>query len=172
MDYDNEYVFIIDDNKYINENGHTLELNLEENICIIDGTEFTLSNPTEIDKSIVYTIQDKNSFYEGKLNILNLAAKLVDENYSTKQHGVADSLIQRLSVIKGELWYKASYGLPLLDKIKSKGIMDSVIINIITDHPDVVNIEYFNSQLENNSYSFTFICNTIYNENIKISYKL
>lgn len=94
------------------------------------------------------------------------------ENYAKEQHGVACSLIQRLSVIKGELWYKSSYGLPLMDKIKNKGIYDSIIINIINSHPDVRRIEYFNSSVENHSYVFNFIVNTIYNENVEITYTL
>lgn len=94
------------------------------------------------------------------------------ENYATDQHGVATSLIARLSIIKGELWYKASYGLPLMDKIKNKGIYDSIIINIINEHPDVKNITYFNSSVENHKYIFNFIVNTIYSEEVEINYIL
>lgn len=94
------------------------------------------------------------------------------ENYATEQHGVAASLIARLSIIKGELWYKASYGLPLMDKIKNKGIYDSIIINIINEHPDVKNITYFNSSVENHKYIFNFIVNTIYSEEVEINYIL
>lgn len=94
------------------------------------------------------------------------------DNYVGEQHGVAVSLIQRLSIIKGELWYKASYGLPLLDKIKNKGIYDSIIINIINSHPDVENIVYYNSKIENHSYIFNFIVRTIYGEDVEINYML
>lgn len=94
------------------------------------------------------------------------------ENYSYKQESVKNSLIQRLSVIKGELWYKASYGLPLMDKIKNKGIYDSVIINIISEHPDVKNIIYYNSTVEENRYTFNFIVESIYNEEVEINYTI
>ena len=97
---------------------------------------------------------------------------LKNENYVKDQHGVAVSLIQRLSIMKGELWYKASYGLPLTDKIKNKGIYDSIIINIINSHPDVKNITYFNSKVENHQYQFNFIVNTIYSEEVEINYIL
>lgn len=75
------------------------------------------------------------------------------DNYSDEQQGVVDSLTQRLSVIKGELWYNVSYGVPLLDKVRSKGIMDAYIISIIVHHPDVVRVENFNSSISKHSYS-------------------
>ena len=97
----------------------------------------------------------------------------VGENYATGQEGVADSLIQRLSVIKGELWYKASYGLPLLEKIKNKGIYDNVIISIITSHPNVVNLTYYNSTIdEKRRYVLDFAVYTTYNEEVKIQYTI
>lgn len=91
------------------------------------------------------------------------------KNYSEKGEAIKNSLIQRLSVIKGELWYKASYGLPLMEKIKNKGIYDSIIINIISEHPEVVNIPYYNSYIDEHKYYLEFIAYTIYNEEIKIS---
>ena len=94
------------------------------------------------------------------------------ENYSEKQEAVRNSLIQRLSVIKGELWYKASYGLPLMDNIKNKGIYDSVIINIIMEHPDVRSIVYFNSEIVDHKYTFDFVVDSIYNEDVSISYEI
>ena len=99
-------------------------------------------------------------------------AQLVGENYAGEQEGVAASLIQRLSVIKGELWYKASYGLPLMEKIKNKGIYDSIIINIITSHPDVANITYYNSVINGTKYELDFIVYTIYNEEVQIKYTI
>lgn len=91
------------------------------------------------------------------------------QSYAEYQEGVASSLIQRLSVIKGELWYQINYGLPLFDKIKSKGIYDSTIIGIITNHPDVTDIEEFNSYVEKNVYYFNAKINTIYKESLELS---
>lgn len=90
-------------------------------------------------------------------------------NYSTGVKGVRDALIPRLSVIKGELWYKMSYGLPLMEKIKSKGIYDSIIVRYITDYSDVVNLEDFYSSLDNYKYVFNCNINTIYGEKINLS---
>lgn len=77
------------------------------------------------------------------------------DNFSDTQQAVADSLTQRLSVLKKELWYKMQYGLPLFDKIKSKVFMDSEITSIILSHPDVRRIEKFNSTIVNKKYTFT-----------------
>lgn len=73
-------------------------------------------------------------------------------SYAENQEGLASSLIQRLNVLKGELWYKVNYGLPLFEKIKDKDVMDSVIINIILTHPDVASIKTLQSSIENNAY--------------------
>lgn len=120
--------------------------------------EFELNNSLEYDPNKTYYAHDN------KLD--------AGENYSKNQQGVRDSLIQRLSIIKGELWYKASYGLPLTEKIKNKGIYDSIIINIITEHPDVKNILEYNSSVDKNTrkYTFNFIVYTVYNEEVSVSY--
>ena len=75
------------------------------------------------------------------------------DNYSEKQEAIVDSLTQRLSVIKKELWYNQNYGIPLFEKIKSKGIMDSYIISTIVQLPEVIRIVNFSSNVENNKYS-------------------
>ena len=79
---------------------------------------------------------------------------LKETTFVDKQSAVASSLTQRLSVIKRELWYKMSYGLPLFDKIKSKVFMDSEVTNIILDHPDVLRIENFSSHIIDKKYTF------------------
>jgi len=92
-----------------------------------------------------------------------------DENYAVQQENVACSLIQRLSVIKGELWYLINYGLPILDKVRNRQIMDSVIINIILNHPEVKNIIYFTSEIKDHVYIYSSRISTIYNQDIEIN---
>ena len=67
-------------------------------------------------------------------------AKKVDENFVENEKAVAQSLKQKLSVIQGELWYHINYGLPLYNKVKSKGVLDAVILGILEDHPSVKKI--------------------------------
>lgn len=88
----------------------------------------------------------------------------IHDNYATEQQSVIDGLIQRLSVIKGELWYKINEGVPLFDKYRSKGIMDAELLSIISSHPDIISISNFESTLNNHSYSCKFRAISVYGE--------
>ena len=90
----------------------------------------------------------------------------VDENLVENEKAVAQSLKQKLSVIQGELWYHINYGLPLYNKVKSKGVLDAVILGILEDHPSVKKIINLKSSIVNHKYTFTFTVNTIYNKEI------
>ena len=102
--------------------------------------DFTLSKTDDV---YTYSFQDIIEYKNFCLAI----KEDTDSNYADKQEGVSYSLIQRLSILKGELWYRINYGLPLLDKVRSGAILDSVIINIILSHPDVTNITKFQSSI-------------------------
>lgn len=82
------------------------------------------------------------------------------DNFAKEQQGVVDSLIQRLSVIKSELWYNVSYGLPL--QSNSKLAIDSEIVKIVSNHPDVMQIVDFTSAVNNHAYRCDLIVQTKY----------
>ncbi|MDD7038929.1 MAG: hypothetical protein PUI63_06775 [Alistipes senegalensis] len=92
---------------------------------------------------------------------MNKATKL-DSSFSEAQQSVVDSLTQRLSVIKTELWYDISYGLPLFDKVKNKIAMDGAVASIVTSHPDVISMSSFESAIVNRKYSCKFQAVTKY----------
>lgn len=127
-------------------------------------------------------VENDNPVFDPTIEYYAHNNKLVAENYSEEQKAIRDSLIQRLSIIKGELWYKASYGLPLMEKIKSKGIYDTVVINIITSTPGVVNIVSFVSNIEKvpfdnstktiTAYVLDFTVVTSYSEEVRIQYTI
>lgn len=77
------------------------------------------------------------------------------DNYAEEQQGVADSLTQRLSVIRGELWYAVRYGLPLLEKIRSKVLMDSSVAEIVLQQPDVKSILTFDSSIDSKTKTYS-----------------
>ena len=85
-------------------------------------------------------------------------------NYATGSEGVANSLKQRLSVLKHELWYDYNKGMPLPDKARSKAIIDAYIIQTILEHPDVIDIKGFESEQERNNYTCYFVVNKIYGQ--------
>lgn len=91
-------------------------------------------------------------------------------SYAEENEGIKSSLIQRLSVIRGELWYNVNKGIPLLEKQRSRGIIDSYIISTVLEHPDVISIIEFDSYIENNHiYKCDFKCSTKHGEiNINI----
>ena len=74
------------------------------------------------------------------------------ENYSSEQQGVCDSLIQQLSVIRGELWYNINKGLPIFDKVKRKGFIDSYVVETTLNTVDVKSITSFSSEIIDNHY--------------------
>lgn len=137
----------------------------ESNIITIETT--ILKNA-----KVVTDYKDKYINTNGQLTLNNDYNNGLDNSYHTAQDGVADSLIQRLAIIKGELWYQINYGIPLFDKNNNTtGIFDSAIIKIVLDHPDVKNIISFNSSVESkdHKYHFDMVVDTKYNTTINIS---
>lgn len=89
-------------------------------------------------------------------------------NFDEKQQGVSSSLIQRLSILKKELWYNVIYGIPLLDKVSSKVIIDVAITSEIMEDKDVIKIISFESNIINKKYYCNINIETVYgNINIK-----
>ena len=86
------------------------------------------------------------------------------DNYADKQQAVADSLTQRLSVIKSELWYNVYYGLPLLDKLQTKFPLDAFVTKTVQEHPDVVSIKSFTSKVVDHHYTCVMTIQSKYGE--------
>lgn len=78
--------------------------------------------------------------------------KLVANNFLFQQEAVATDLQQKLQILKGELWYKMSYGQPLFDKLKSKIAIDAFITTTINEQTGVKGIKSFVSSISNNIY--------------------
>ena len=111
---------------------------------------------------------DENDIPTGK--VVGIFVKEDKSSYEGGKEGIAYSLTQRLSVIKGELWYNIKQGIPLFDKQRSKGIIDSYVIQTVLKHEEVLSIVEFNSYVINNHQYKCFLkCSTMYGEiNINI----
>lgn len=86
------------------------------------------------------------------------------DSYDKEEKAVASSLTQRLSVLRTELWFAVEFGLPLLEKLKTKLEVDIAVAEIVEEHPDVVNISEFISEIRGNTYTCNLIINTKYGE--------
>lgn len=111
-------------------------------------------------KMDIITVLNTETTYTKKAIFYNKNNK--HDNYASEKEAVRDSLIQRLSVIKNELWYDYNYGVPLTDQIRDKAIIDAWFIREISRHPDVDSIIGFESDVERDHYSCYFVVNTVY----------
>ena len=74
------------------------------------------------------------------------------DNFASENDMVRDSLIQRLSVIRHELWYNYQYGMPLVDNDTSKVTIDTFVMSTIQQHQDVIEITSFTSFIDKYDY--------------------
>lgn len=74
------------------------------------------------------------------------------DNFASGNTWVKDSLVQRLSVIKHELWYNYQYGMPLVDDGTARVTIDAFVMETIQNHEDVLEITSFSSRIEGHEY--------------------
>lgn len=86
------------------------------------------------------------------------------QSYDIFQLGICSDLVQRLSVLKGELWYSAEYGLPITDKVKAKMMLDMYVADTVMAHPDVIDVKNLTSSTDKGRYSCTMTVETIYGD--------
>ncbi len=107
-----------------------------------------------------------NIYYKKNDNNLITVTSIDTSDYAEGAEAVVYSLIQRLSLLKGELWYNKSLGLSLLEKVRNKNFTDAEIINTILSHPDVRSIINYESSISNDGgYKIKVKILTIYNTN-------
>lgn len=78
--------------------------------------------------------------------------KIQAQSFVESIDAVTTALNQRLSIIKNELWYNMSFGLPLTDKVSSKYIIDASINEIVLNTQHVVEIMRFESSISGHTY--------------------
>lgn len=94
------------------------------------------------------------------------------DNYVEDTDAVAASLNQRLSVIKGELWYQVNYGLPLTEKQQSTTVLDLVIGDIISSHPGVASLDSYKSKLVGHTYYYDCQITSVLGETLSVTNNL
>lgn len=90
-------------------------------------------------------------------------------NYAEDTDAVVASLIQRLSIIKGELWYQVNYGLPLTEKQSGVNVFDLVIADIISSHPGVASLDKYTSKIIDHTYYYDCQITSIFGDTATIS---
>lgn len=87
---------------------------------------------------------------DGTAKFFNASNK--HDNFAERNTWVRDSLIQRLSVIKHELWYNYQYGMPLVDEGTARVTIDAFVMETVQNHEDVLDITSFSSRIEGHEY--------------------
>lgn len=133
------------------------------------GVKGTYNDISDTDLVVSENIEASENITVGKTKTSKLRSEFYNENnhhdnYSIQQYAVVDSLTQRLSVLKYELWYDYYNGMPLLDKVRNKGIIDAWVIKKILAHQDVLNIENFKSTQDKWQYECNMTIITKYGE--------
>lgn len=105
-----------------------------------------------------------NTFDDLRLYLYPYQLKDSSNSFVDNQSAVATSLTQRLNIIRGELWYKVSFGLPLYEKISKKIEMDAAVLQIVNEHPDVISVNNFNSVIIKHTYSCSMTIKSKYGE--------
>lgn len=90
-------------------------------------------------------------------------------NYAEDTDAVVASLIQRLSIIKGELWYQVNYGLPLTEKQTGVNVFDLIIADIISSHPGVASLDKYTSKITGHTYYYSCQITSIFGDTLTIS---
>ena len=123
-------------------------------------------------------ITEKDISQSGQFYYVSFIANGTSPNFAIKapdyveyQEGIAKSLIQRLSVIKNELWYNINYGFPLLDKVRNKAVFDAYTIKTINAHQEVKKISEFKSSVINRVYEVECKIISIYGDEFDLSYQ-
>lgn len=90
--------------------------------------------------------------------------KLPANSFLSNADYIANDLLQKLSVIKSELWYDVNFGIPLLDKPLSKQAIDTAVLSIITKHSAILAILNFQSTIVANVYTANITMSSIYGD--------
>lgn len=91
------------------------------------------------------------------------------DNFAEGNTFVRDSLIQRLSVIRHELWFNYQYGMPLVDDETSRVMIDAFVMETVQNHEDVIEVTSFSSYIKGHDYHCSISFSTTFgNDTIEL----
>lgn len=128
-----------------------------EDFHVIDKENSLIAITHEEDIVGSFEIKYHSIFIDGHAEI---TSKENAKTFAEDEEAVRQYLLQHLCIIKNELWYNYTYGLPLTYKNISKAMIDAEAISIITSCPDVVDLIDFDSSLSNHNYTMSFKVDT------------
>lgn len=154
---------------YNDDNNNQLIIDSAHKIINYNDDEFTI-DMVDNKRLIIYAHANNNDNNKILVQVEDEFIKFDDNFNDYNINNVKDSLISKLSILKGELWYKSNYGLPLLEKTKIKSIIDVAVLDIINDQQEIKSVISFDSRVNNHNYILNFSLATIYsNELININ---
>ena len=137
----------------INKTDKIIKYNTDEfNIDMVDNKRLIIYAHNDTNKILVQ-VEDEFIKFDDNFNGYNI-------------NNVKDSLISKLTILKGELWYKSNYGLPLTEKTKIKSIIDVAVLDIINDQQEIKSVISFDSIVTNHNYILNFSLATIYSDEL------
>lgn len=107
-------------------------------------------------------LQEQNLVWFNSSGLNPNGTKISAQNFSEGPDATKDSLTQRLKILRGELWYAITYGIPLTEKIKSKVAIDSHVLSVVSSHIDVLEVIKFESSMVGTKYTSTFTARTTF----------
>lgn len=107
-----------------------------------------------------YLIADEN-YITSNVGMVSVRGKPTT-SYANGVDGVCQSLMQRLTLVQGELKHYMRTGFPLLAKNNSKQVLDAYLVQVILCHPDVKDIISLESKVKGHDYIADISVNTIY----------
>lgn len=153
--------------KNVGTSGYGTNLDTTKHSFEIDSTTYYYRLDTN--SSINGTFGSGSTLFTTSLGKCTLTTDPKLPNYVEDTDAVVVSLIQRLSVIKGELWWQVNYGIPLTDKVRGTTLYDMVVTDIITSHPGVASIQSYSSNLVGHTYTYTCTIKTVFGDIATIS---
>ena len=136
----------------------------EEMKAGVNKIYFVLQEGDNINEILISKITNDVYFDYLNIKITELSTKIEVKNFEENADAVINSLYQKLYTLKRELWYSVNFGMPLVEKNKSKVNIDSFILQTLSQQEGVRNILVFNSKVENGEYKCNMELDTIYGD--------